>query len=139
MQRRTIYVAGIVFVIIYCSCVVLMYEHRWFTNDVFFTFGVTYGIIAAAYSVTICVMLQTLGKLDDKGLRSQISSVKKQFILFFTGFLIKTVLYYSEAYFQVKDDVKTYYVMTLVAWLICPCWNTIPIIFVLHKHHSTFK
>ena len=62
--------AGIAFVIIYCSCVVLIYIHPWFTNDVFFTFAITYGILAVVYTVTICVMLHTLGKLTDDGLKS---------------------------------------------------------------------
>ena len=53
--------------------------------------------------------------------------------------MIKAVFYYIEYIFVLKDDVQSYFVLTLISWLICPCWNTIPIMFILYKHHVTFK
>ena len=99
MQRKLIYIGGVVYVVIYCtSCIVIYSYPNLPDHAMFITFSATYAILSISYTLTITYMLHTLNKLTDDGLKSQINSVKKQFILFFAGFMMKMIYYFVEIF-----------------------------------------
>ena len=66
-----IYVCGLIFISMFCSCIVWIYLNPDYNLDaMFFAFSVTYGVLGVVYTVTIYYMLHTLAKLTDDGLKS---------------------------------------------------------------------
>ena len=102
----------------------------------FITFSGTFALLGIVYTGTIIYMLCILNKLPEGGLKTQTSSVKIQFLVFFAGFLIK-IIYYIWGIFYEKagNGSQSYFYGIFVGWLLCPAWNTIPITYVLYRHH----
>ena len=60
----------------------------------FWTFTVSYIVLASSYAVTIWLLLRKLSQLSvDGGLEIEVKGIKNQFLFFFIGFVMKFLFY----------------------------------------------
>ena len=57
-------------------------------------------MLGIVYTGTIIHMLYILNKLPEGGLKTQTSSVKSQFLVFFAGFLLKMICYIYAIFYE---------------------------------------
>ena len=101
----------------------------------FITLTTTYVALTLVYVVTIMHLLKMLGKLCRDGMEIQTKSVKKQFVFFLIGFVVKTFFYTGQLWLY-KD---AYFAGIFIGDVASISWNIAPIVYVLFEHHRTFR